>query len=65
GAAPATTPYRSSCQRPAGTCILSLRFAHPSHCASLVGPSRSRGHGRPRFPVSSLPAADQNYGTGS
>ena len=27
-----------------------LRFAHPSHCASLVGPSRSRGHGRPRVP---------------
>ena len=26
----------------------SLRFAHPSHCASLVGPSRSRDHGRPR-----------------
>ena len=26
----------------------SLRFAHPSHCAALVGPSRSRGHGRPR-----------------
>jgi len=21
---------------------------HPSHCAALVGPSRSRGHGRPR-----------------
>ncbi len=27
-----------------------LRFAHPSHYAPLVGPSRSRGHGRPRFP---------------
>ena len=26
----------------------SLRFAHPSHCATLVGPSRSRDHGRPR-----------------
>ena len=26
-----------------------LRFARPSHCAPLVGPSSSSGHGRPLF----------------
>lgn len=31
-----------------------LRFAHPSHGASLVGPSRSRDHGRPRASASVL-----------
>ena len=41
----------------------SLRFAHPSHCATLAGPSRSRGHGRPRASeetACSLEANSQN-----
>ena len=30
-------------------CPAKLRCAHPSHSLSAAGPSRSRGHGRPRF----------------
>ena len=39
----------------------SLRSAHPSHCASLVGPSRSCGHGRPQASESILLTAWGNF----
>ena len=35
--------------QPSGMCPAKLRFAHPSHSLTAAGPSRSRGHGRPRF----------------
>ena len=39
----------------------SLRSAHPSHFASLVGPSRSCGHGRPQASESILLTAWGNF----
>ena len=35
---------------------------HPSRCASLAGPSHSRGHGRPRFPETPSDSAAPVYG---
>ena len=35
---------------------------HPSRCASLAGPSHSRGHGRPRFPETPSDSAAPEYG---
>ena len=46
GGVPAETAASAPQQEPHGTSA----SLHPSHGASLVGPSRSSGHGRPLFP---------------